>query len=80
MEDYYYAQAEVTGAVLDEHNGHDTNDGKGYHYHLTLSEDAGVLTPSFPFMMGPRFKGEIPDNSFGSCDTGAGAGGPPPRP
>lgn len=80
LEDYYYAQAEVTGAVLDEHNGHDTNDGKGYHYHLTLSEDAGVLTPSFPFMMGPRFKGEIPDNSFGSCDTGAGAGGPPPRP
>ena len=81
LEDYYYAQALVTGAVLDEHNGHDTNDGKGYHYHLTLTEEADVLTPSFPFMMGPRFKGEIPANSFGSCDTGGnqgGPGGPPP--
>ena len=75
LEDYYYAQAPVVGAVLDEHNGHDTNDGKGYHYHITISKENDVITPSFPFMMGPRFKGEIPENSFGSCDTGGGAPG-----
>jgi hypothetical protein len=81
LEDYFYAQAAVTGAVLDEHNGHDTNDGKGYHYHITLTEDEGVLSPSFPFLIGPRFKGEIPANSFGSCSSnlgGGGPGGPPP--
>lgn len=75
LEDYYYAQAPVTGAVLDEHNGHDTNDGKGYHYHLTIDKVDDVITPTFPFMMGPRFKGEVPDNSFGSCDTDEGQGG-----
>jgi hypothetical protein len=75
LEDYYYAQAPVTGAVLDEHNGHDTNDGKGYHYHLTIAEEDGVIIPTFPFMMGPRFKGEVPANSFGSCDTGGGQSG-----
>jgi len=69
-EDYYYAGEEVTGAVLDEHNGHDTGDGKGYHYHITLVEEVdGTLSPSFPYQMGPRFKGELPDNSFASCDT-----------
>ncbi|WP_417698552.1 YHYH protein [Psychromonas sp.] len=69
-EDYYYADEEVTGAVLDEHNGHDTGDGKGYHYHITLTEDDdGTLSPSFPYQMGPRFKGELPDNSFATCDT-----------
>ena len=36
-EDYYYAGNTVEGAQLDEHNGHDTGDGKGYHYHLTLT-------------------------------------------
>lgn len=83
FEDYYYAQATVTGAVLDEHNGHDTGDGKGYHYHITLTEEADKLTPSFPFQIGPRFKGEIPDNSFGSCSSDVGGGpldGGPPRP
>lgn len=87
-EDYYYAKEEVTGAVLDEHNGHDTGDGKGYHYHITLTEDdEGSLSPSFPYQMGPRFKGELPDNSFASCDTetdtdtdlGPGSEGGPPQ-
>ena len=69
-EDYYYADEEVVGAVLDEHNGHDTGDGKGYHYHITLTEDDdGTLSPSFPYQMGPRFKGDLPDNSFASCDS-----------
>lgn len=87
-EDYYYAKEEVTGAVLDEHNGHDTGDGKGYHYHITLTEsDEGKLSPSFPYQMGPRFKGELPENSFASCNTTTAGGdgleppegGPPPR-
>ena len=81
-EDYYYAGEEVIGAVLDEHNGHDTGDGKGYHYHITLVEEVdGTLSPSFPYQMGPRFKGELPDNSFASCDTSSEAimGGFPSR-
>ncbi|MBA6356669.1 MULTISPECIES: hypothetical protein [unclassified Colwellia] len=50
-------------------------------FSLSLTEEAHVLTSSFPFMMRPRFKAEIPANSFGSCDTGGnqgGPGGPPP--
>lgn len=79
FEDYYYAQKEVTGAQLDEHNGHDTNDGKGYHYHITLVQDTdGKLQPSFPYQIGPRFKGQLPENSVGSCSTGD-VMGPPPR-
>lgn len=79
FEDYYYAQKEVTAAQLDEHNGHDTNDGKGYHYHITLVKDAdGNLQPSFPYQIGPRFKGTLPENSIGRCSTGN-AMGPPPH-
>lgn len=64
-EDYYYAQNTVTGAQLDEHNGHDTGDGKGYHYHTTLAyDDEGILTGSFPYHMGPTFKAELPDNDY----------------
>ncbi|MBQ4833126.1 YHYH protein [Pseudoalteromonas sp. MMG010] len=78
FEDYYYTQTEVSGAQLDEHNGHDTNDGKGYHYHITLTlDDDGNLSPAFPYQIGPRFKGELADNSFGSCDTGDTMGPPP---
>jgi len=90
-EDYYYAQNTVTGAQLDEHNGHDTGDGKGYHYHTTLAhDDDGKLTGSFPYHMGPTFKAALPegDLALASCDSGeangpgggegpGGAGGPP---
>lgn len=77
LEDYYYAGVEVSGAQLDEHNGHDTNDGKGYHYHITLTEDENnKLIPSFPYQIGPSFKGEIPSNSIAQCDGGM--GGMPP--
>ncbi|MEI8625269.1 YHYH protein [Pseudoalteromonas sp. B137] len=77
FEDYYYAQKTVTGAQLDEHNGHDTNDGKGYHYHITLTLDSdGKLQPSFPYQIGPRFKGQLADNSIGRCDTGETMGPP----
>jgi len=78
FEDYYYAQKTVTGAQLDEHNGHDTNDGKGYHYHITLTLDSdGKLQPAFPYQIGPRFKGQLADNSIGRCDTGETMGPPP---
>jgi len=82
-EDYFYAQHTVTGTRLDEHNGHDTGDGKGYHYHITLAyDDDNNLTPSFPYTIGPSFKGELTDNSSSSCssDLGNGPGGnmPPP--
>lgn len=77
-EDYYYAKATVTGAMLDENNGHDADDGKGYHYHITLTQDSdGTLSPSFPYQMGPRFKAELPENSVASCSTGDNMGGPP---
>ena len=79
-EDYYYANETVNGAQLDQNNGHDTNDGKGYHYHITLTQaQDGKLTPSFPYTIGPNLKGNLASNSIAQC--GAGAGGmPPPRP
>jgi hypothetical protein len=76
FEDHYYANAPVSGAQLDQHNGHDTNDGKGYHYHITLAEQQdGKLVPAFPYMIGPNFKGNLADNSLAQCGA---AGGPPP--
>lgn len=81
FEDYYYAGATVSGAQLDQHNGHDVGDGKGYHYHITLVEDEnGKLTPAFPYQIGPKFKGEIPDNAVRSCAGGSGNGGGPGGP
>jgi len=77
FEDYYYAELAVTGAQLDENNGHDTNDGKGYHYHITLSAgDNGKLSPAFPYTIGPNFKGELATSSITECD--AALGGMPP--
>ncbi|NVK23435.1 MAG: YHYH protein [Gammaproteobacteria bacterium] len=75
-EDYYYAQLPATGAQLDQHNGHDNDDGRGYHYHITLELVDGELTPSFPYTVGPNFKGDLPDNTFSRC-SGA-TGGPRP--
>ena len=81
-EDYYFGGAAAIGEQLDEHNGHDNNDGRGYHYHITLDESGeGGLTPVFPFIIGPTFYGEIHDNGVASCggDTGnggSGGGGP----
>ncbi|MFT7418580.1 MAG: hypothetical protein ACI9PX_000573 [Reinekea sp.] len=73
FEDYYYAQESVGGTQLDEHNGHDTNDGKGYHYHITLTKgENGGLSPAFPYQIGPRFKGILPSNSVGRCSAGGG--------
>ena len=79
FEDYYFGGATAQGDQLDEHNGHDNGDGRGYHYHITLVEGAdGKLTPAFPFTIGPRFRGSLPDNAAASCSSGA--GGPPGPP
>ncbi|WP_299496765.1 YHYH protein [uncultured Shewanella sp.] len=70
-EDYYYAGYPVEGAQLDEHNGHNTGDGKGYHYHITLiRDDDNSLSVTFPYTIGPNFKGELADNSIAKCDSG----------
>tara|TARA_R110001592_G_scaffold357416_1_gene660666 strand:- start:250330 stop:251628 length:1299 start_codon:yes stop_codon:yes gene_type:complete len=81
-EDYYYAQAAATGEQLDQHNGHDNDDGRGYHYHITLVDDgSGKLTPAFPYTIGPSFYGALPDNAATSCGgVAAGGGAPPPPP
>ena len=85
-EDYYYAQASASGAQLDQHNGHDNDDGRGYHYHITLSQDEnGKLIPAFPYTIGPGFYGELPENAAASCGGvaaggGGGGGGIPPPP
>ena len=75
-EDYYYAGLTASGAQLDQHNGHENGDGRGYHYHLTLEMVDGKLTPAFPFTVGPNFKGELPSNTFARC---SGSGGMGPR-
>lgn len=73
FEDYYYAGLSVVGAQLDQHNGHDTHDGKGYHYHITLSvADDGKLKPAFPYTIGPNFKGELASNSISECGAAIG--------
>jgi hypothetical protein len=77
-EDYYYAGREAKGAQLDEHNGHDNNDGLGYHYHITLTQDAsGKLTPAYPFTVGPTYAGKLPSNAIAQCTTDV---APPPPP
>jgi hypothetical protein len=82
-EDYYYAGETVEGVQLDENNGHDTNDGKGYHYHITLTKaQDDKLVPAFPYTIGPNFKGELKSNSITECGAtmGGGGGGMPPPP
>ncbi|MEM9396314.1 MAG: YHYH protein [Pseudomonadota bacterium] len=77
LEDYFFAGRSASGAQLDEHNGHENGDGRGYHYHITLVMDGnGDLQPSFPFTIGPRFYGELPDNAMTACGGGGGGGGP----
>lgn len=77
-EDYYYAGADAVGPQLDQFNGHDNDDGRGYHYHITLTkDDQGDLQPAFPYTIGPRFYGELPANALSNCG-GATGGGPPP--
>jgi len=80
-EDYYYAAETVEGAQLDQNNGHDSNDGKGYHYHITLTQAPnGKLIPSYPYTIGPNFKGKLTSNSISQCAAEGGVMPPPPRP
>jgi len=78
-EDYYYDStcASTGGENLDQFNGHD-HDDLGYHYHVTVSSDDNV-TPTYPFTIGPKFKGELSENSVSSCSGSSPGGTPPPR-
>lgn len=76
-EDYYYSPSCTAQGdeYLDQHNGHDTGDGRGYHYHMTTEED--LQTTVFPYTFGPQFRGELADNAVTDCSTGLNAGGGP---
>ena len=83
FEDHYYGGEAVEGNQLDQHNGHDSNDGKGYHYHITLAKEQNdKLVAAFPYTIGPNFKGKLASNSISQCGGDAPGGGmpPPPRP
>ncbi|MBO1255660.1 YHYH protein [Alteromonas sp. 5E99-2] len=80
--DDYYWNSDLTdlgGEYLDQYNAH-SDDERGYHYHITLSDDGdGTYSPAFPYVIGLRFAGELEDNAVASCDTGDSAMmGPPP--
>ncbi|WP_289031317.1 YHYH protein [uncultured Paraglaciecola sp.] len=79
-EDYYW-DSDLTalgGEYLDQYNAH-TDSERGYHYHITLSDDGdGTYSPAFPYVIGLRFAGELEDNAVASCDTGDSGMGPPP--
>ena len=78
LEDYYYSGDQAGLSYrLDEHNGHDNDDGRGYHYHISLLAEGDKLVPRFPFTFGPRFYGDLPDNALTTCGA---VGGPPSRP
>jgi hypothetical protein len=60
-EDYYYDTS--CGDCLDVHNGIDDNDGRGYHYVLTVTQNAdGSLSPAFPYILGLTYAG-VPHGS-----------------
>ena len=80
FEDYYWDSSLSGEEVLDQHNGHSDSE-RGYHYHVTLTEDAnGTQTPSFPFIFGPEYYGVLQDNAITTCGltNGGPGGGPPP--
>jgi hypothetical protein len=69
FEDYYWDSdlTDLGDEYLDEHNGH-SDAVRGYHYHVTLSEDDdGNLTPAFPYTVGPTFYGKLPSKAMTSC-------------
>ncbi|TQV88067.1 PKD domain-containing protein [Aliikangiella coralliicola] len=69
FEDYYY-DASLTAQgneYLDQHNGHE-HDNLGYHYHITVEDVNGTLTPVFPYQVGPTFYGELPSDGITSCE------------
>ena len=78
-EDYYWSQAltEQGGAYLDQYNGH-SDEQRGYHYHVTVSQQGGKLIPAYPYIIGDRFAGKLPDNAVTQCGGGLLPGGQPP--
>ena len=79
-EDYYWNSdlTDAGGAYLDKYNAH-TDTERGYHYHVTLTEDDDTFSPAFPYIVGLRFAGELDDNAVASCesdDKGSSGGGP----
>ncbi len=60
FEDYYHNSSITAkgGEKLDKHNGHN-HDNFGYHYHMTVINNNGVLEPVFPYTIGPTFYGEL---------------------
>lgn len=76
-EDFYWDQtlSQRGGEYLDQYNGH-YDEERGYHYHITVTEEDGKLIPAFPYIIGERFAGELQDQALAQCDTGI--AGPPP--
>jgi hypothetical protein len=76
-QDYFYNHAcgQQGAQYLDENNGHD-HDGIGYHYHMTMD---GAGTPQFPYVLGPKFYGCLPNrecpSTFGAAGTASQGGG-----
>jgi hypothetical protein len=70
-QDYYHdsTACSVAAACLDKHNGHN-HDSLGYHYHITVTESNGSLTPRFPYIVGLQYYGTIPTGSFGDQRPG----------
>ncbi|WP_444929636.1 YHYH protein [Microbulbifer sp. SSSA002] len=71
-EDYYWDEtlSAQGGEYLDQFNGH-TDSERGYHYHLTATQDSsGKLTSAFPFTFGPRFAGQLDTQTIvNQCST-----------
>lgn len=78
-EDHYWNSdlTDLGGQYLDKYNGH-SDATRGYHYHITLTEDGGAFTPAFPYLIGLRFAGQLEDNAVTSCASDEqGMMGPP---
>ena len=54
----------LCATCLDEHNGIDLHDGRGYHYHVTAQAGPwGHLMPVFPYVLGPTYAGQLQPNA-----------------
>jgi hypothetical protein len=58
-QDYWFDRSCAT--CLDEHNAHDTQDGRGYHYHVTVRQPTSGtrLVPVYPYILGPTYAGQL---------------------
>ena len=83
LQDFYFdsSLSQSSDIQLDKHNGH-AHDGLSYHYHFTITMDnANSWSPTFPYIVGPEFYGELHSNSVTQCGTSMTpqTGGMPPR-